>query len=281
MGLAPQSAAKDASLRRRSGLSPAATSSAPATSPTRAANAGAACPQACDLGVELVADTEHLHIAQSHQQLTHARRVESTARAAASASAGSDLCPRRARRFGRSIRLDHGHILRARSRQARAVAAGALHPDTLHTAEAAQPSQQLLVARSRRRERRCVQQPPRRVDGRSRVRVAVGVHPAYDDPLFIWHNRSALLGTLQWTGHHRPERRTVHSRRLNRSSYQVTFLPTGWCAPPTGHRPTDRLQGTKPAKSRVRPAPVGNATSIMSAKSPDTETYTVTITRVP
>ena len=40
------------------------------------------------------------------------------------------------------------------------------------------------------------------------------------------------------------------------------------CAsPPTGHRPTDRLQGTKPAKSRVRPAPVGNATSIMSAKS--------------
>ena len=36
-------------------------------------------------------------------------------------------------------------------------------------------------------------------------------------------------------------------------------------APPTGHRPTDRLQGTKPAKSRVRAAPVGNATSITSA----------------
>ena len=171
----------------------------------------------------------------------------------------------------RAQHLDHGHILRGEmARQTRAVAAGALHPDTLHTAEAAQPSQQLLVARSRRRERRCVQQPPRRVDGRCRVRVAVGVHPAYDDPLLIWHNRSALLGTLQWTGHHRPERRTEHSRRLNRGSYQVTFLPTGWYAPPTGHKPTDRLQGTKPAKSRVRPAPVGNATSIMSAKSRET-----------
>ena len=45
MGLAPQSAAKDASLRRRSGLSPAATSSAPATSgptPGAANKAGAA-----------------------------------------------------------------------------------------------------------------------------------------------------------------------------------------------------------------------------------------------
>ena len=61
--------------------------------------------------------------------------------------------------------------------------------------------------------------------------------------------------------------KVLGSRMRSGSSYQVTFLPTGWCAPPTGHRPTDRLQGTKPAKSRVRPAPVGNATSIMSAES--------------
>ncbi|WP_419552650.1 transposase [Candidatus Poriferisodalis sp.] len=41
-----------------------------------------------------------------------------------------------------------------------------------------------------------------------------------------------------------------------------TFLPTGWCAPPTGPNPTDRFQGTKPAKTQVRPAPVGNALSL-------------------
>ena len=56
MGLAPQSAAKDASLRRRSGLSPAATSSAPATSGRRRARPtkrGQPARTACDLGVEL------------------------------------------------------------------------------------------------------------------------------------------------------------------------------------------------------------------------------------
>ena len=93
--------------------------------------------------------------------------------------------------------LDHRHIVCGEmTRQARAVAAGAFHTDALHAAQAAQPSPQLLIAGSRRRERRCAQQPPRRIDGCCGVRVAVGVHPADNGSILIWHNRSVLSGTL-------------------------------------------------------------------------------------
>jgi len=37
-------------------------------------------------------------------------------------------------------------------------------------------------------------------------------------------------------------------------------------ARPTSHEPTDRLQGTQPAKSRVRPVPVEDTTNTMSEK---------------
>ena len=81
-----------------------------------------------------------------------------------------------------------------KARQAGAVAADALHADTLDVAQTAQPSPQLPTARTRRRERRRPQHPARRVERRGSVPVAVRVHPAHDS-ILIWHNQQALLGT--------------------------------------------------------------------------------------
>ena len=125
--------------------------------------------------------------------------------------------------------LDHRHIVCGEmTRQARAVAAGAFHADALHAAQAAQPSPQLLIAGSRRRQRRCAQQPSRRIHRCCGVRVAVGVHPADNGSILIRHNRSALPGTLPMD--RAPPAGTTHSAL---KALEPTLL--------SGHIPSDRL----------------------------------------
>ncbi len=62
----------------------------------------------------------------------------------------------------RAIHLDHPDPLAVQvPGQARAIGAGALHPDQVHLPEAAQPAQQVAVAGRGRRERLDAQQAPR------------------------------------------------------------------------------------------------------------------------
>ena len=152
---------------------------------------------------------------------------DSTARAAASASAGSDLVPSASPPLG-AKHLDHRHIVCGEmTRQARAVAAGAFHTNALHAAQAAQPSPQLLMPA---RVAKNVAVPSSRpVESTA---AAVCVSRWVSTPPTTARYSSGIIGLsfrehFQWIGLHRPERRTVHSRRLNRRSYQVTFLPTG------------------------------------------------------
>lgn len=73
-------------------------------------------------------------------------------------------------------RLNGRHALTGhRARQAGTVAAGALHADTLHVAQAAQPPQQLPIVGACRRERRRPKHPSRRVECRVECRGSVPV----------------------------------------------------------------------------------------------------------
>ena len=115
-----------------------------------------------------------------------------------------------------AVRADHLHHRDApsgeMSRQARPVAAGAFDADGVQVAPAAHPIEELAVAGAGRRERRHTQQPPQTVNSRRHMVVAVGVDPTDHSHLLFWHNDAALLGQPTDTGHHRPGRRTVHSR---------------------------------------------------------------------
>ena len=152
--------------------------------------------------------------------------------------------------------------------QARAVTAGAFHADALHAAQAAQPSPQLLIAGSRRRQRRCAQQPSRRIHRCCGVRVAVGVHPADNGSIPIWHNRPALPGTLPMD--RAPPAATTHSAL---TALEPTLLSGHIPSDPLVRAP-DRTQADRsfsrhqaseaPSQARTR----RERTSIMSAKSP-------------
>ena len=46
--------------------------------------------------------------------------------------------------------------------------------------------------------------------------------------------------------------------RLDIEALSSHIRPTGWCVSPTSRSPTDRIQGTRPAKPRVRTTLAGN-----------------------
>ena len=98
------------------------------------------------------------------------------------------------------------------ARQAGAVAAGAFDADTAHGTPRGQPGGQLAVAGGVRRERRCRQQRPGGINSGGDMDITVRVDPADDLGVLLGHNGAALLGQPTDTGHHRPRRRTGHSR---------------------------------------------------------------------
>ena len=113
----------------------------------------------------------------------------------------------------RAVHLDHLDARRGEvASQAGAVAAGAFDADTAHGAPGGQPGGQLAVAGGVRRERRRRQQRPGGINSSGDMDITVGIDPADDFNSVLGHNGAALLGQPTDTGHHRPGRRTGHSR---------------------------------------------------------------------
>ena len=139
------------------------------------------------------------------------------------------------------------------ARQAGAVAAGAFDADTAHGTPGGQPGGQLAVAGGVRRERRCRQQRPGGINSGGDMDITVRVDPADDLGVLLGHNGAALLGQPTDTGHHRPRRRTGHSRCWTQGSYQVTSVrPVGARPRPATGRQIGR-EAPRPAFRRVRP----------------------------
>ncbi len=80
-----------------------------------------------------------------------------------------------------AVHLHHLHPRPAQvTGQAGPVAAGALHPDPHHRAEAGQPTQQLAVTRRRGRKLLHPQQPTDPVQRRGHVHLQMGIHATRD-----------------------------------------------------------------------------------------------------
>jgi hypothetical protein len=136
-------------------------------------------------------DADHLHdpIAALGDR---GRDPASAARAAASASIGSDLprC-RRVRRSGRRPRPPH-LLVEQVAGQAGTVAAGAFHADHTDLAVAAKPAQQLPVAATISRELLVAEQPSLGIKHGSVIGVTMGVDPADDNPAVVRHAEVAF-----------------------------------------------------------------------------------------
>lgn len=133
---------------------------------------------------------------------------EMTARAAASASAGSDLAVDPS---GLAVRADHLYDSAVASSQVPGeggtVGAGALYPERFDTAERVGPGDQLAVAYGRRRDRRVADTPAEAVDGYRHMGVFVGIdtydHTGRCDPCDCGH----AISLFEWVVLASPARR--------------------------------------------------------------------------
>jgi hypothetical protein len=152
--------------------------------------------------------------------------------------------------------------------QASAVGAGAFNADALDRPEAFGPGHQGDIAAGRGRKRPRVQRPSRLVDHRGHMGLQVGVDADGDRARGCWHAfhdrsfRAARTGTART---HRDGGQ--HCDGASRpGSYRVT-PPDRWVpSVPSDSWPTDRMQGTRPVRRRVRPATEGT-TQIIAVRT--------------